>query len=140
MTLIALSPRQPHLVDADARGKRAFELWLPVAGWPGYYVSNFGRVLGKKGIMAQTPNHAGYMRVRLYCSATGKKPTIRVHRMVAEAFIENPDALPEVHHKDHDVSNNAAANLEWVTRQENIDYRYGEERHGPVEDCDDIPY
>lgn len=108
------------------------ERWreLPIDG---YYVSSHGRVRGKRGIMKQTPNDAGYMRVRLYECKTGKKPTCRVHRLVAGAFVLNPHELPEVHHKDHDTANNWFTNLQWCTRQQNIDYRYAEDRDAQVD-------
>lgn len=52
----------------------------------------------------------------------GKGRSYSVHRLVAEAFIPNPDNLPEVNHKDEDPANNHVDNLEWCTRQYNIDY------------------
>jgi len=52
----------------------------------------------------------------------GKRLNRFVHRLVAEAFIPNPDNKPEVNHKDKDPENNAVSNLEWVTREENIEH------------------
>lgn len=45
---------------------------------------------------------------------------IAVHRLVALAFLDNPDGLPEVHHKDHDRTNNAVSNLEWIAHDDNV--------------------
>ena len=52
----------------------------------------------------------------------GRDEHFAVHRLVAEAFLENPDNLPEVNHKDENPSNNRADNLEWCTRQYNMEY------------------
>jgi hypothetical protein len=59
----------------------------------------------------------GYVRIR-FCVET-LKTTHKVHRLVAKAFIENPNDLPQVNHKDGDKENNAVTNLEWCTNGEN---------------------
>ncbi len=64
----------------------------------------------------QTPN--GYMQVCLYKGEESMKKY--VHRIVAEAFIPNPDNLPEVNHKDENKINNHAGNLEWCSHQDNM--------------------
>ena len=65
-----------------------------------------------------TPN--GYTKVKL--SKDGKKYWSSVHRLVAKAFIPNPDNKPQVNHKDCNKLNNDISNLEWVTGRENIDH------------------
>ena len=65
------------------------------------------------------PNENGYMKVNLY-DVTGKCKKKYVHRLVATAFIPNPDNKPNVNHKDCDVKNNSVFNLEWCTQSENI--------------------
>lgn len=87
-------------------------------GWP-YEVSNLGDVRNADGKTRRAHINAfGYARLQL--AREGTKQNVFVHRLVAEAFVENPDAKPEVNHRDGDKLNNAAANLEWVTRGENV--------------------
>lgn len=69
-------------------------------------------------IVSATPNEKGYLMVHLYRKRMNK--TVKVHRLVAEAFVPNPDGLPEVNHIDGNKSNNSASNLEWVTRRQNM--------------------
>ena len=68
----------------------------------------------------QRPNADGYMVITT--GKTGNRRTASVHRMVAEAFIPNPNKLPEVNHIDCDRTNNRVENLEWCTHTENIYY------------------
>ena len=101
------------------------EEWRDIKGFEGLYqVSNWGnvrRIIGKKErIVKQSPNNQGYLRLTL-CKNNVKYPK-RVHRLVAEAFLPNPDNLPEVNHKDECKTNNRVDNLEWCTAQYNHDY------------------
>ena len=64
---------------------------------------------------------SGYEYVHL-CNGKGKTKLFRVHRLVAEAFIPNPDNSPEVNHKDGNKQNNSVDNLEWCTNLENIQH------------------
>ena len=70
------------------------EEWRDVVGFENYMVSNLGRIYSKKQkiIMKQTPNRKGYMKVSFYQDR--KSHTKSVHRIVAEAFIDNPNNLP----------------------------------------------
>lgn len=119
------------------------EVWKPVTeeGFEGFYeVSNFGRVrsvdriveskrgpLKYRGRLISTPlNDDGYPAFN-FCYA-GKNKAARVHQVVARAFIPNPDKLPEVNHKDEDKTNNHVTNLEWCTREYNMNYGTGLER------------
>lgn len=105
------------------------EVWKDIKGYEGLYqVSNLGRVKslhkGNEGkIMNQTISKEGYLRVHL-CK-DGKKKTIDVHRLVAIAFIPNPDNLPCVNHKDEVKSNNVVTNIEWCSYSYNNKYGTG---------------
>lgn len=98
-----------------------------IEGFPGYWVSNLGfvySILGRKKIepLIPSPNGIGYMQVNLYKDS--KKHKKYVHRLVADAFIPNPNNLPEINHMDHDKTNNAVDNLEWISREENNRYSH----------------
>lgn len=99
------------------------EIWKPVKGYEKCLaVSSEGRVKsfmrdpGGYVLKAQI-DRKGYMRIR--CTVEREKVTFKVHRLVAEHFIPNPDGKPQVNHKDADKKNNAVSNLEWVTNEEN---------------------
>lgn len=99
------------------------EIWKDIKGYEGLYrVSNLGRVQNKKTlhILKGSINSNGYRGVIL-CK-NGKIKGYLVHRLVAIAFIENPENKPCVNHLDCDVINNNSKNLEWCTQKENIDY------------------
>jgi len=100
------------------------EIWKDVKGYEGLYkVSNFGRVKSLKYGMERilkTGKGSYYLTVSLYFD--NKLKTAKVHRLVAMAFIENPDNKPFVNHLDEDKYNNNVNNLEWVTHKENMNY------------------
>ena len=77
--------------------------------------------------MKQSLHTKGYKTVCL--TKDGKSKTHFVHRIVAEAFIDNPDNLPMVNHKDEDKTNNFAENLEWCTASYNRTYGKAAEKH-----------
>ena len=91
------------------------ELWQPIEGSDGYEVSNLGRVRVIRYLKTDRGgNSGGYRTVTL----PGKKQRY-VHRLVAQAFIPNPDQLPEVNHIDNDPRNAVAENLEWCNSKQN---------------------
>ena len=99
------------------------EKWLPVEGYDGYYeVSNRGEVRTKKKTLRKHAMSNGYFNVSLF--KNGKYKAIGIHRLVAIAFIPNPDNLPQVNHKDGNKHNNEVSNLEWATCSENISHAY----------------
>lgn len=112
------------------------EVWKSVAGYEGLYeVSNFGRVRAlartitdkngrvsniKERMMKQPLSNTGYHHTAL--TKNKVLTTTNVHRLIAEAFIPNPDNKPCVNHIDGDKSNNSITNLEWVTHRENMEH------------------
>lgn len=103
------------------------EIWKDIKGYEGQcQISNLGRVkslnYGKtkqERLLKQSTNHKGYKRVSI---RKGKVRIYSVHRLVAEAFINNPNNLPQVNHKDENKENNIVTNLEWCTEKENTRY------------------
>ena len=114
------------------------EVWKDVVGYEGLYkVSDRGNVysverMDSRGnkiggrILRPTPNTKGYLQVQL-CE-NGKSKKKYTHRLVLEAFLENPNNLPEVNHKDEDKTNNELSNLEWCTREYNNNHGTRTER------------
>ena len=113
------------------------EIWKEIKGYPNYQVSNMGRVkslnynrTGKEKIMKLTNDKDGYLLVKIYKNK--KQTTHKVHRLVAEAFLLNPDNNPEIDHINTDKTDNTVwlnddgsvnydkTNLRWVTRKGNM--------------------
>ena len=97
---------------------------------PGYEISTKGRLITNKYFKIQkeiTPfiKSNGYLQVKI--SINGIKQHKYIHRLVAEAFIPNPDNLPEVNHKDGNKQNNNVSNLEWCTKLTNMRYVFNNE-------------
>jgi len=107
------------------------ETWKDIQGYEGLYkVSSIGRIMSnhtnKKGegwqILSGYTDTKGYQRIGLY--KNGLTINQKIHRLVARAFIPNPDNKAEVNHKDSNKQNNNAENLEWVTLVENMKHAY----------------
>lgn len=96
------------------------EIWLPIRGYEGLYaVSNLGHVksLRRNIVLKLMDSGNGYFKVSL--SKCGKVQQFWVHRLVADAFVPNPDSLPVVDHLDGNKRNNDAENLDWCTSGDN---------------------
>ncbi len=95
--------------------------WIDIKYFEGrYQISDAGQVksLIRNIILKPQSSYHKYLRVMLYLD--GKRYWRYIHRLVAFAFKENPDNLPEVDHKDYIKHNNFAYNLKWTTRKENM--------------------
>ena len=86
-----------------------------------YLVSNYGEIKGVKTgkIRKKNINHEGYYFVCISLGSRNKKPLIKVHRAVAETFLNNSNNYPVINHKDGNKLNNYIENLEFCTHQEN---------------------
>ena len=99
------------------------EDFMPIKGFEDkYWISSWGRVWSIKSVkfIGQWDNGCGYLCVSLYKDCERKN--CKVHRLVAEAFVDNFDNKPEVNHLDEDKNNNRYENLAWVTHEENMNY------------------
>lgn len=112
------------------------EIWKDIMGYEGYYqVSNLGNVrsldrvitysngsnvLTKGKVMAQNVCGRGYKQIHL--KMNGKRKPFNVHRLVAQAFIPNPNNLPQINHINEDKTDNRVDNLEWCDNRYNNTY------------------
>lgn len=105
-----------------------------IAGYEGMYTIDIqGRIYShksKKYLSLKPDSILGYVHAGL-CK-DGKMKMYNVHRLVAKAFIPNPENLPIVHHKDDNKSNNCVDNLEWCTQKENVHHTIAAGKHGTM--------
>ena len=108
--------------------------WREVKEYRNYEVNQFGQIRHKirKQILKPRSNNGGYQYVNF--KINGKNTNFAVHRIVANAFIPNPNGYTEINHKDYDKTNNCIENLEWVTSSQNKQHAYlrkeNRESHG----------
>lgn len=109
------------------------EIWKDILGYKdGYQVSNLGHVRSKDRVIFDKIGRTRHLKGKLltpktnvrtqYCFVNLSGHDYTVHRLVAQAFLPNPNNCPEVNHKDENRQNNEAVNLEWCTRKYNHDY------------------
>jgi len=135
----------PELNELSDRMNIGGEVWRDVCGWEDIYeVSNRGRVKRLKRrvthrnqagdfimvyptkILKANPDSSGYPQVTLNAVSEGKKRRVaRVHRLVAEAFIPNPESKPQVNHINSNTMDANVYNLEWCTGSENQTHSWG---------------
>lgn len=127
------------------------EYWRPVPGYPLYEASSWGNVRSRdhtvirKGRLTwirgkelkQKTDH-GYKTVMVYAGGKHSGKNMRVHRLVALAFISNPENLPFINHKDENRTNNRPENLEWCTHEYNVNYGTAIERRVKNQDWQSI--
>lgn len=125
-----------HVYSDHSADNLEDETWKDVVGWENSYeVSNLGRIRTKERIATNKRGFTsairtklkvayidgdGYQRISLY--EDGRTQLLGVHRVVASAFIPNPDGFPQVNHKNGDKADNRVENLEWVTNTQNIQH------------------
>ena len=97
-----------------------FETFVKIEGFEKYEVSNLGKVRNIKSgrVLKTSLNNNGYLR--LFLCKNNKRKHLYLHRIIATAFIDNPDEKPCVNHIDENKLNNDLSNLEWCTVRENL--------------------
>ena len=124
------------LLDLDmTQEEKQLEIWKPIPNYEEYEVSNLGRVKRlaydktvcgggiqhcNERILSPQTRKFGYQAIML--SKNGTVKSFLIHRLVATAFIPNPNNLPQINHKDEIPSNNCVENLEWCTQKYNSNY------------------
>lgn len=103
-------------------------MWVQSISYPGYEVREDGKIrnINTKREIATHLDKYGYQAVAIYRNGKQRKP--KVHRLIAEVFVPNPNGYSQINHKDEDKTNNRAENLEWCTPAYNSQYGTRTER------------
>lgn len=90
--------------------------------YPMYRIYNTGKIYSEytKKFLRRFDDNSGYLQVTLFSGHNKGRKTIKVHILVAKAFLPNPNNLPEVNHKDCNKYNNRVTNLEWISKHDNM--------------------
>ena len=105
------------------------KIWKPIIGYENLYkINNYGEVLSLRSNKILKPNNNGIGYFIIQLCKNGKRKNYLIHRLVAEHFLDNPNNLPEVNHKDEDKSNNFVNNLEWCKHKYNMNYKQLQKR------------
>lgn len=106
-----------------------------IPGYSNHFITEDGKVMstfrGIERILKTYFSNKGYEYIKII-DDNGVKRTLAIHRLVAEAYIDNPNNKPEVNHKDGVKSTNYKNNLEWATPKENKNHMYSNLGHSPV--------
>lgn len=124
------------------------EVWKDIPEFEGLYqASNLGRIksvkriakkeyrnnrIVKEKIMEGTKNKDGYLKIHISNKERNINKCVFVHRLVAKAFIPNPNNLPQINHKDGNKLNNCISNLEWCTNLYNQQHAWKNGLHKPT--------
>lgn len=118
------------------------ETWVNVKNFEHYQVSNLGRIRRNGHILSGGLDPDGYRTVLLYPIPTGKRKNVRIHRLIAEHFLDNQNNYPQINHINGIKDDNRAENLEWITAKRNVQHsiqlglRTDESKNKPVAKCD----
>ena len=105
------------------------KIWKPIIGYENLYkINNYGEVLSLRSNKILKPNNNGIGYFISQLCKNGERKNYLIHILVAEHFLDNPNNLPEVNHKDEDKSNNFVNNLEWCKHKYNMNYKQLQKR------------
>lgn len=104
--------------------KQSKHEWVEIDSFPGYFISNYGEVKKSDGYLMKVRDYPTLRYRSIGLVRNGKQKTVLIHRLIAIAFVPNPQNKPQVNHIDGDRRNNAPSNLEWVTPSENVKHAW----------------